>query len=66
MACSKYTITNTGSTNVNYNYQNCEDNIWKYQVEITPSQTRDIFVVDNTFSTAYVSHYEIIIVAPWP
>lgn len=57
MACSKYTLTNTGSTIVNFNYRRCDDAMWEYQVELTPNQTKNIWIIDGTYSIAplYVS-----------
>jgi hypothetical protein len=52
MACSKYTLTNTGSTLVNFNYRKCEDSLWEYQVELNPSQSKNIWLIDNTYSIA--------------
>ena len=40
MACSKYILTNTGSTTVNFNYQRCDDAEWQYQIELEPNQDR--------------------------
>ena len=50
MACSKYTLTNTGSTIVNFNYRRCDDAMWQYQVELEPNQTKNIWLIDNTYS----------------
>lgn len=52
MACSKYVLTNTGSTLVNFSYQRCDDFMWEYQVELTPGQTKNIWLNDGTFSIA--------------
>lgn len=52
MACSKYTLTNTGSTLVNFNYRRCDDSLWEYQVELNPSQSKNIWLIDNTYSIA--------------
>ena len=52
MACSKYILTNTGSTLVNFNYRRCEDSLWEYQVELNPNQTKNIWLIDNTYSIA--------------
>ena len=54
MACSKYTLTNTGSTIVNFNYRRCDDSMWDYQVELSPSQTKNIWLINGTFSIAPV------------
>jgi hypothetical protein len=52
MACSKYTLTNTGSTLVNFNYRRCDDSLWEYQVELNPSHSKNIWLIDNTYSIA--------------
>ncbi len=52
MACSKYTLTNTGSTIVNFNYRRCDDSLWQYQIELIPNQTKSIWLIDNTYSIA--------------
>lgn len=52
MECRKYTLINTGNTIVNFNYQRCDDNIWEYQVELLPSQTKNIWFNDGTYSSA--------------
>jgi hypothetical protein len=52
MACSKYILTNTGSTLVNFNYRRCDDSLWEYQVELNPSQSKNIWLIDNTYSIA--------------
>jgi surface protein len=66
MACSKYTITNTGSTIVNFNYRKCDDTMWEYQVELLPSQTKNVWVLDNTYSTAFYNNIEVIGIESWP
>ena len=52
MACSKYTLTNTGTTQVNVNYRRCDDAMWQYQVELEPNQTKNIWLMDDTYSIA--------------
>lgn len=52
MSCSRYTLINTGSTVVNFNYQRCEDYLWEYQVDLFPNQTKNIWVVDGTYQIA--------------
>jgi len=44
MACSKYIISNTGSTTMNFSYQRCDDFMWEYQVELVPNQTKNLWV----------------------
>ena len=62
MACSKYTLTNTGSTIVNFNYRRCDDSLWEYQVELNPNQTKNIWVIDGTYtiSPVYISSVSLI------
>jgi hypothetical protein len=52
MACSKYTLTNTGSTVVNFSYRRCEDSMWDYQVELAPNQLKNIWVINGTYTVA--------------
>jgi len=66
MACSKYTITNTGSTIVNFNYRRCDDSMWEYQVELLQNQTKNIWLMDETYSTAFINEVEISNVESWP
>ena len=50
MACTKYTLTNTGSTSVNFNYRRCDDALWIYQVELTPNQRKTICAINDTYT----------------
>jgi len=52
MDCSKYTLTNTGSTLVNFSYRRCDDSMWDYQVELSPNQTKNIWVIEGTYTVA--------------
>ncbi len=54
MACSKYILTNTGTTIVTFNYQECDSLEWKYQVELRPNEKKNIWFVDNTYSCAFI------------
>lgn len=62
MACSKYTLTNTGSTLVNFNYRRCDDSLWEYQVELNPNQTKNIWLIDNTYSIASSFRSSVVLV----
>lgn len=53
MACTKCNILNTGNTNAYFTYLRCDDNMWEYQVEIEPGQSKNIWLVDGTYSTAF-------------
>lgn len=62
MACSKYILTNTGSTLVNFSYQRCDDTLWDYQVELFPNQTKNIWVIDGTYTVASAFKSSIVLV----
>lgn len=68
MACSKYTLTNTGSTIVNFNYRRCDDSLWEYQVELNPNQTKNIWLLNGTFTIApvYTTMISLIDQGPFP
>jgi hypothetical protein len=62
MACSKYTLTNTGSTIINFNYRRCDDSLWEYQVELNPNQTKNIWLINNTYSIAPLFQSSVVLV----
>ena len=62
MACSKYTLTNTGTTAVNFNYRRCDDSMWEYQVNLDPNQTKNIWLIDGTYDAAQIFEASIILV----
>ena len=62
MACSKYTLTNTGTTQVNFNYRRCDDAMWEYQVELNPNQTKNIWLMDDTYSIAPLFNNRVVLV----
>ena len=62
MACSKYTLTNTGSTIINFNYRRCDDSMWEYQVELNPNQTKNIWLINNTYSIAQLYQSSVVLV----
>ena len=61
MSCRKYTLTNTGSTIINFNYRRCDDQMWEYQIELEPNQTKNIWFIDGTFSIAQLFINSVII-----
>ena len=61
MACSKYILTNTGSTIVTFNYQRCSDTQWQYQVELSPNETKNIWSYNNTLEIAQLFTTSIVI-----
>jgi uncharacterized delta-60 repeat protein len=62
MACSKYNLTNTGSTIVNFSYRRCDDSMWDYQVELIPNQSKNIWVIDGTYTVASAFKSVIVLV----
>ena len=62
MACSKYTLTNTGTTAVNFNYRRCDDSMWEYQVNLDPNQTKNIWLIDGTYDAAQIFEASIVLV----
>lgn len=50
MSCRKYTLVNTGDTTINFSYQRCNDALWQYQVELFAGQTKNIWLIDETFT----------------
>ena len=62
MACSKYTLTNTGSTSINFNYQRCDDFMWQYQVNLDQNETKNIWLVDETYSIAQLFQPSVVLV----
>ena len=62
MACSKYTLTNSGTTAVNFNYRRCDDSMWEYQVNLDPNQTKNIWLIDETYDAAQIFESSIILV----
>jgi hypothetical protein len=55
MACSKYVLTNTGSTIQYFNYRRCDDNAWNYQVDLKQGETKNIWLINGTYSTAFTN-----------
>jgi hypothetical protein len=54
MSCRKYSIVNNEIYNVYFNYRKCDDNIFESQVLIEPGQTKNIWLVENSFSCAFL------------
>lgn len=51
MSCKKYTLTNTGTTFFYFNYRKCSEADFQYQIKLKPGQTRNIWLIDGTFSS---------------
>jgi hypothetical protein len=62
MACSKYTLTNTGTTSINFNYRSCDDSMWEYQVNLDPNQTKNIWLLNGTYHIAPSFESSIVLV----
>ena len=62
MTCSKYGLTNTGTTAVNFNYQRCEDFLWEYQVNLNPNETKNIWLANGTYSIAQLFQPNVVLV----
>ena len=62
MACSKYTLTNTGTTAINFNYRRCDDSMWEYQVNLDPNQTKNIWLINNTYNISSLFSNSIVLV----
>lgn len=66
MACSKYTLANTGSTSVNFTYKRCDDTMWEYQVELTPNQIRNIWLINGSYTIAELFKSKIALINDGP
>lgn len=66
MACSKYNLTNTGNTIVTFNYQRCDDALWQYQVELLPSEAKNIWLLNNTYSSAFPNRIVLVNLGEFP
>ena len=66
MACSKYNLTNTGSSIVNFSYQRCDDAMWEYQVELNPNQNKNIWLLNTTYSSAFPNSIVLVNLGPFP
>ena len=47
---------------MNFNYRRCDDSLWEYQVELNPNQTKNIWVINGTYtiSPVYTSSVSLI------
>ena len=51
--CLKYTLTNTNSTLVTFNYRSCSSTVWQYEVSLLPGQTKEIYAVAGSYSSNF-------------
>ena len=68
MACNRQTLTNTGTTQINFNYRRCDNSMWEYQVKLMPNKSKNIWYIDNTFniSPSFDSNISITDTIPFP
>lgn len=66
MACSKYTLKNIGTRIASFNYRKCGNAIWEYDVPLLPNQVKNIWLYNNTYSTAFGNIIEVTDDGPWP
>lgn len=59
MACKKYTLTNNTSQGLTFSYQECSNNMWEYDILLTPGQIRNIWLVNGTFQAALEAEFTI-------
>lgn len=60
MACSYCSLTNNGGGIVYFNYMECEDSQWQYQVELEPGQTKYIWAYNGTLHYAPIYSTSVI------
>lgn len=66
MNCSKYILSNTGNTIAIFNYQRCADALYQNQVELYPNETKNIWLMDDTYSTAFINRIQLTNLGPFP
>lgn len=52
MNCTKCVLTNLSNKIVVFNYQECENLMWNYNVELEPNQIKNIWFIEGTYSSA--------------
>ena len=60
MACKKYILTNNTSQGLTFSYQECSNNMWEYDILLTPGQVRNIWLVNGTFQAALPAQFTIV------
>jgi len=50
MNCKKYKLTNNGDSLAYFSYQKCTDTIWNNNVKLSVGQTKNINIIDGSFS----------------
>ena len=51
--CLKYTLTNTNSTLVTFNYRSCNSTVWQYEVSLLPGQTKEVYAIPGSYSSNF-------------
>ncbi len=59
MSCKKYTLTNNTDQGLTFSYQECSNNMWEYDILLTPGQVRNIWLVNGTFQAALEAQFTI-------
>ena len=60
MACKKYILTNNTEQGLTFSYQECSNNMWEYDILLTPGQVRNIWLVNGTFQAALEGQFTIV------
>ena len=60
MNCCKYTLINKDSKIATFNYRRCDDTMWIYQVSLKPNQIKNIWSIEDTFSTPFTESIHFI------
>mgnify|MGYP007086130555 CR=1 FL=1 len=60
MACKKYILTNNTSQGLTFSYQECSNNMWEYDILLTPGQVRNIWLVNGTFQASLEDNFTIV------
>lgn len=47
---------------MNFNYRRCDDSLWEYQVELNQNQTKNIWLINGTYSIAPVYANSVLLV----
>jgi hypothetical protein len=61
MSCCRITVSNNSNEIATFSYQECNNTIWRYDVQMAPNSTRNIWSIENTFSTAFLASVTYVI-----
>ena len=51
---------------MNFSYQRCDDAMWEYQVELNPNQTKNIWLLNTTYSSAFSNSIVLVDLGVFP